>query len=282
MKILDGRKSSQKLQAEIKEKVSEISSLHKRPPCLAVVLVGEDPASQVYVGHKVKACEKAGIGSMLINLKTSTTENEVLSQVKALNENPEVDAILVQLPLPKHIDSHKVMNSIRPEKDADGLTELSLGKLFAGKAIATACTPTGIIQILKDNNIKIEGQHAVVIGRSQIVGLPMFLLLQQNNATVTLCHSRTKDLKHHTKQADILVVAAGKESFIDNSYVKPGATVIDVGIHRTDDGLRGDVKFKDFESEDVNITPVPGGVGPMTIAMLLQNTLKLYEHHQKS
>lgn len=282
MKILDGRKSSQKLQAEIKQKVSDINSLQKRPPCLAVVLVGEDPASQVYVGHKVKACEKAGIGSMLINLKESTSEEEVLSQVKALNENPEVDAILVQLPLPQHIDSHKVMNSIRPEKDADGLTELSLGKLTAGSAVATACTPTGIIQILKDNNIKIEGQNAVVIGRSQIVGLPMFLLLQQNNATVTLCHSKTKDLKHHTKQADILVVAAGREGFIDKSYVKPGATVIDVGIHRTDDGLKGDVKFKDFESEDVNITPVPGGVGPMTIAMLLQNTLKLYEHNHKN
>lgn len=282
MKILDGRKSSQKLQAEIKEKVSNINKLGGRPPCLSVVLVGEDPASQVYVGHKVKACEKAGIRSMLINLKASTSEQEVLSQVKALNDNPEVDAILVQLPLPEHIDSHKVMNSIRPEKDADGLTELSLGKLTAGKAIATACTPTGIIQILKDNQIEIEGKHAVVIGRSQIVGLPMFLLLQQNNATVTLCHSRTKDLKHHTQQADILVVAAGKESFIDKSYVKPGATVVDVGIHRTDEGLKGDVKFKDFESEEVNITPVPGGVGPMTIAMLLQNTLKLYEHHQKN
>lgn len=276
MKILDGRKSSQKLQAEIKEKVSDISKMGERAPCLAVLLVGEDPASQVYVGHKVKACDKAGIKSLKLTLPNTASEAEVLSEVSKLNQNPEVDAILVQLPLPKHIDSNKLTNSILPEKDADGLTELSLGKLLTGRAFATACTPSGVIQILKDNQITIEGKNAVVIGRSQIVGLPMFLLLQQQNATVTLCHSRTKDLKAYTKQADILVVAAGKPGLIGRDHVKDGAAIIDVGIHRTEGGLKGDVNFDEFKDQDVAITPVPGGVGPMTIAMLLQNTLKLY------
>lgn len=281
MKILDGRQSSQKLQAEIKEKVSKIKQIHGREPCLAVVLVGEDPASLVYVGHKESACKRAGIRSLKICLDSEVSETAVLKKIQKLNEDSTVDAILVQLPLPKHINEHKVTNSIYPNKDADGLTEVSLGRLLTGQTKVAACTPSGIIQILKDNQIEIQGKHAVVIGRSQIVGLPMFLLLQQQNATVTLCHSKTIDLKRHTKMADIVVVAVGKPEFIGSDYIKSGATVIDVGIHRTDSGLKGDVKFEEFKDSEVQITPVPGGVGPMTIAMLLKNTVNLFKYNHE-
>jgi len=245
-------------------------------PYLVVVLIGEDPASQVYVNKKIKTCKNLGFASRKISLPETTSQSELLEILASLNQDQEVDGILVQLPLPASIDAHTVVETIDPLKDVDALTSKQVGALAQAKAIVSPCTPTGVMQILKDNDINLEGKTAVVVGRSQIVGQPMFQLLQQAGATVTLCHSKTKDIKAHTLRADIVVVAVGKREFFGKDYFNTNAVVIDVGIHRKEGGsICGDVKQEEIKDHVSAYTPVPGGVGPMTIAMLMKNTLEL-------
>lgn len=271
--IIDGKAISQAVKDEIKARTAELSAKGIEA-CLAVILVGEDPASQVYVKNKKKACEYCGIKSLSYELPADTTEEKLLELIAELNERSDVNGILVQLPLPKGIDEDRVLDAISPDKDVDGFHPVNVGKLSIGKKGFVSCTPAGVIQLLKRSGIEISGKECVVVGRSNIVGKPMSMLLLQENGTVTVCHSRTKDLKEVTKRADILVVAIGKPKFIDASYVKDGAVVIDVGIHRQDDGkLCGDVDYASVEPVASAITPVPGGVGPMTIAMLMYNCL---------
>ena len=245
-----------------------------------MIQVGNDPASSVYVGNKKKACAYIGIESLAYELPEETTEEELLALIEKLNADPQVHGILCQLPLPKHIDEDKVVKAISPKKDVDGFHPQNVGALVIGEQGFVACTPAGIIQLLKRSNIEIEGKHCVVIGRSNIVGKPMSLLMLRENATVTICHSRTKNIKEICREADILIVAIGKPQFIDADYVKDGAVVIDVGIHRDENNkLCGDVKYGEVEPKASYITPVPGGVGPMTIAMLMHNcveAMKLY------
>lgn len=275
MLILDGKSVAAKVRARVKTDVERFQSAHKRPPGLAVVIVGEDPASQVYVRNKIKACEEAGIESFHHVMPATTDEKTLLAKVAALNEDERVDGILVQLPLPAHLKAEKIIESILPSKDVDGLTEASLGALFAGRTHVAPCTPAGVIEILKHYHQSIAGKSAVVVGRSQIVGRPMFALLVEENATVTMAHSKTPDLEAVTRQADIVVVAAGKPRFLGKSAFKKDAVVIDVGIHRRPEGLCGDVRYEELEGHAKAATPVPGGVGAMTIAMLLVNTLNL-------
>ncbi len=271
--IIDGKAISQAVKDEIKARTAELSAKGIES-CLAVILVGEDPASQVYVKNKKKACEYCGIKSLSYELPADTTEEKLLELIAELNERSDVNGILVQLPLPKGIDEDRVLDAISPDKDVDGFHPVNVGKLSIGKKGFVSCTPAGVIQLLKRSGIEISGKECVVVGRSNIVGKPMSMLLLQENGTVTVCHSRTKDLKEVTKRADILVVAIGKPKFIDASYIKDGAVVIDVGIHRQDDGkLCGDVDYASVEPVASAITPVPGGVGPMTIAMLMYNCL---------
>lgn len=271
--IIDGKAISQAVKDEIKARTADLSAKGIEA-CLAVILVGEDPASQVYVKNKKKACEYCGIKSLSYELPADTTEEKLLELIAELNERSDVNGILVQLPLPKGIDEDRVLDAISPDKDVDGFHPVNVGKLSIGKKGFVSCTPAGVIQLLKRSGIEISGKECVVVGRSNIVGKPMSMLLLQENGTVTVCHSRTKDLKEVTKRADILVVAIGKPKFIDASYVKDGAVVIDVGIHRQDDGkLCGDVDYASVEPVASAITPVPGGVGPMTIAMLMYNCL---------
>lgn len=271
--IIDGKAISQTVKDEIKARTAELSAKGIEA-CLAVILVGEDPASQVYVKNKKKACEYCGIKSLSYELPADTTEEKLLELIAELNERSDVNGILVQLPLPKGIDEDRVLDAISPDKDVDGFHPVNVGKLSIGKKGFVSCTPAGVIQLLKRSGIEISGKECVVVGRSNIVGKPMSMLLLQENGTVTVCHSRTKELKEVTKRADILVVAIGKPKFIDASYVKDGAVVIDVGIHRQDDGkLCGDVDYASVEPVASAITPVPGGVGPMTIAMLMYNCL---------
>jgi len=272
-KIIDGKEISLAVKNEIKEKTAELAA-KGITATLAVILVGEDPASQVYVKNKKKACEYCGIKSLSYELPADTTEDKLLELINELNERSDVNGILVQLPLPKGIDEDKVLDAISPLKDVDGFHPVNVGKLSIGKKGFVSCTPAGVIQLLKRSDIDISGKECVVIGRSNIVGKPMALLLLRENGTVTVAHSRTKDLREVTKRADILVVAIGKPCFIDASYVKEGAVVIDVGIHRKDDGkLCGDVDYDSVFPIASAITPVPGGVGPMTIAMLMYNCL---------
>ena len=271
--IIDGKAISQAVKDEIKARTAELSA-KGITATLAVILVGEDPASQVYVKNKKKACEYCGIRSLSYELPADTTEEKLLELIAELNEREDVNGILVQLPLPAGIDEDRVLDAISPDKDVDGFHPVNVGKLSIGKKGFVSCTPAGVIQLLKLSNIEISGKECVVVGRSNIVGKPMGMLLLQENGTVTVCHSRTKDLKEVTKRADILVVAIGKPKFIDASYVREGAVVIDVGIHRMDDGkLCGDVDYASVEPVASAITPVPGGVGPMTIAMLMYNCL---------
>ena len=271
--IIDGKAISQAVKDEIKARTAELSAKGIEA-CLAVILVGEDPASQVYVKNKKKACEYCGIKSLSYELPADTSEEKLLELIAELNERSDVNGILVQLPLPKGIDEDRVLDAISPDKDVDGFHPVNVGKLSIGKKGFVSCTPAGVIQLLKRSGIEISGKECVVVGRSNIVGKPMSMLLLQENGTVTVCHSRTKNLKEVTKRADILVVAIGKPKFIDASYVKDGAVVIDVGIHRQDDGkLCGDVDYASVEPVASAITPVPGGVGPMTIAMLMYNCL---------
>lgn len=269
--IIDGKKISNEIKDELKEKVDEYKKAGKEIT-LAVIQVGQDPASTVYVGNKKKACEYIGIRSLAYELEETISQQELLDLIKNLNEREDVNGILVQLPLPAHIDEDMVIKTIAPEKDVDGFHPQSVGALSIGQDGFVSCTPAGIIQLLKRSNIEIAGKECVVVGRSNIVGKPISLLLLRENGTVTICHSRTKDLKEVTRRADILVVAIGKPKFITREYVKEGAVVIDVGIHRNENNkLCGDVDFDDVEPIASAITPVPGGVGPMTIAMLMYN-----------
>lgn len=269
--IIDGKLISKQIKDEVKEKVSAYKA-QGIEISLAVVLVGNDPASTVYVGNKKKACEYTGINSVSYELPEDTTEAELLELIDKLNNDDKINGILVQLPLPKHIDEDKVIKAISPLKDVDGFHPMSVGALSIGQPGFVSCTPAGIIELIKRSGADIEGKECVVIGRSNIVGKPMALLLLRENGTVTICHSRTKNLKEVCKRADILVVAIGRPKMIDKSYVKDGAVVIDVGIHRgADNKLCGDVDFSSVEPVAGAITPVPGGVGPMTIAMLMNN-----------
>lgn len=272
--IIDGKKISQEIKDELREKMAELKQKGESR-CLAVIQIGNDPASSVYVNNKKKACEYIGIDSESYHLPEETTEKELLELIDELNRKPEVNGILVQLPLPKQIDENKILLAISPEKDVDGFHPVNVGNLSIGRPGFVSCTPAGVIQLLKRSGIEIEGKECVVLGRSNIVGKPMAMLLLRENGTVTVCHSRTKDLKEITKRADILVAAIGKPKFIDADYVKEGAVVIDVGIHRNENGkLCGDVDFESVAPHCAAITPVPGGVGPMTIAMLMNNCVE--------
>ena len=268
---IDGKEISQMVKDELKERVKK----EKIEETLAVIQVGSDPASTVYVGNKKKACEYIGIRSLAFELPEETKEEELLDLVRELNDREDVDGILVQLPLPAHMDEDKVIQTISPKKDVDGFHPQSVGALSIGQPGFVSCTPAGVIQLLKRSGVEIEGKECVIVGRSNIVGKPMALLMLRENATVTICHSRTKDLKEVTRRADILIVAIGKPRFITKEYVKEGAVVIDVGIHRgADNKLCGDVDFEGVEPVASAITPVPGGVGPMTIAMLMNNCVE--------
>lgn len=273
-KIIDGKKISQEIKDEIKEKVAALKE-KGTTICLAVIQVGNNPASTVYVGNKKKACAYVGMDSLAYELPEETTEEELLKLVRELNEKKEVNGILVQLPLPKHIDEDKVIRTISPKKDVDGFHPQSVGALSIGQKGFVSCTPAGIIQLLKRSGITIDGKECVIVGRSNIVGKPMALLLLRENGTVTVCHSHTADLKEVTRRADILVVAVGKAKMIDADYIREGAVVIDVGMDRDENGkLCGDVDYDSVEKKAGAITPVPGGVGPMTIAMLMHNCLE--------
>lgn len=270
-KKIDGKAISQMVKDELKERVKS----ENVDAALAVIQVGNDPASTVYVGNKKKACEYIGIRSLAFELPAETTEEELLDLVRDLNGREDVDGILVQLPLPPHMDEDKVIRAISPNKDVDGFHPQSVGALSIGQPGFVSCTPAGVIELLKRSGVEIEGKECVIVGRSNIVGKPMALLMLRENATVTVCHSRTRNLKEVTKRADILIVAIGKPKFITSDYVKEGAVVIDVGIHRGENGkLCGDVDFADVEPVTSAITPVPGGVGPMTIAMLMNNCVE--------
>ncbi|MBR6402416.1 MAG: bifunctional methylenetetrahydrofolate dehydrogenase/methenyltetrahydrofolate cyclohydrolase FolD [Eubacterium sp.] len=270
--IIDGKKISTELKDEVKANVAALKAKGIETT-LAVILVGNDPASTVYVGNKKKACEYTGINSQSYELPEETTEEELLELIDKLNADKEVNGILVQLPLPKHINEETVLRRINPDKDVDGFHPESVGRLSIGMRGFVSCTPAGVIELLKRSNVQIDGANAVVVGRSNIVGKPMGILLLRENATVTICHSHTKNLKEICKEADILVVAIGKPKFIDGSFVKEGATVIDVGIHRIEGTkkLCGDVDYDSAAEVAGKITPVPGGVGPMTIAGLMNN-----------
>ena len=275
--LIDGVALSKKLRADV---AARAAALHARGvvPGLAVVLVGDNPASQVYVRNKVKACEDSGLHSVLERYPATLAEADLLARVDALNRDPAIHGILVQLPLPAHIDAHKVIEAISPEKDVDGFHVASAGALMVGQPGFWPCTPYGCMKMLESIGYDLRGKHAVVIGRSNIVGKPMALMLLQKNATVTVCHSATKDLKAMTLQADVVVAAVGKRHVLTADMVKPGAVVIDVGMNRDDQGkLCGDVDFEDVKEVAGYITPVPGGVGPMTITMLLVNTLEAAE-----
>lgn len=276
-KLIDGKKISQEIKDELKEKVAALKAAGKTG-ALAVIQVGEDPASSVYVRNKKNACAYIGIESLAYELPERTTEEELLKLIDELNQKEEVKGILVQLPLPAHICEDKVIQAISPKKDVDGFHPQSVGAMTIGEKGFLSCTPAGIIQLLKRSDVDIEGKHCVVIGRSNIVGKPMALLMLRENATVTIAHSRTKNLPELCKQADILIVAIGKPRFIGAEYVKEGAVVIDVGIHRNENNkLCGDVKFDEVEPVASAITSVPGGVGPMTIAMLMSNCVQSIE-----
>ena len=268
---IDGKQISAQIKDELKERVEK----EKLEVTLAVIQVGNDPASTVYVGNKKKACEYIGIRSLAYELPEETPEEELLQLIKELNDRDDVNGILVQLPLPAHMDEDKVIQTISPKKDVDGFHPQSVGALSIGQPGFVSCTPAGVIQLLKRTGVEIDGKECVMVGRSNIVGKPMALLMLRENATVTVCHSHTKDLKEVTKRADILIVAIGKPKFITKEYVKDGAVVIDVGIHRGADGkLCGDVDYDDVAPITYAITPVPGGVGPMTIAMLMNNCVE--------
>jgi methylenetetrahydrofolate dehydrogenase (NADP+)/methenyltetrahydrofolate cyclohydrolase len=274
--IISGKELSGEIREELKEKVEALASKGKTPG-LAVVLVGDDPASQVYVNNKEKACREAGIYSEVFRLSETTSQEELLCLVGKLNDDYNIHGILVQLPLPGHIDEQEIIRAISPKKDVDGFHVQSAGALFAGLPGFVACTPKACIKLIRKTGIDMTGKHAVVVGRSNIVGKPVAILLLNENCTVTMCHSRTKNLAGVCATADILVAAIGRPAFITGDFVKEGAVVIDVGINRVDGKLKGDVKFDEAEKKAAFITPVPGGVGPMTITMLLENTVEACE-----
>ncbi|NLK66448.1 MAG: bifunctional methylenetetrahydrofolate dehydrogenase/methenyltetrahydrofolate cyclohydrolase FolD [Campylobacteraceae bacterium] len=282
MQLIDGKVISQKVKDEVKEKALNLANLGVRPG-LAVILVGDDKASQTYVNSKEKACQACEIYSLKKVLDKDTSESELLELIDALNKDEKIHGILVQLPLPKHIDTNKVLERIDPKKDVDGFHAINVGKLVSGLEGFVPCTPLGVMRLLKEHGIDVAGKNAVVIGRSNIVGKPMANLLLNANATVTITHSKTKNLEFYTKNADIVVVAIGIPHFLKADMVKDGAIVIDVGINRLDNGkLTGDADFENLKEKCSYITPVPGGVGPMTIAMLLNNTITSAENFLKS
>ena len=272
-KLIDGKKVSEELRQELKE---EISKLDKKPE-LVVILIGEDPASKVYVNTKERKCKEVGIISHKYELSEDISEKEVLNLIDKLNKNPNINGILVQMPLPKHISSSKIMEAVIPEKDVDGFNPKNIGDMVLGKSGLRSCTPKGVIKLLKYYNINLEGKDIVVIGKSIIVGTPMALLLLEEDATVSVCHLKTKDLESYTKKADIVVSATGKKHLITSEMIKEGAVVIDVGTIKENGKLYGDVDFDNVKDKTSYITPVPDGVGPMTIACLLENTLMAYK-----
>lgn len=279
--IISGKEISKQIKAELKKEVETVTAKGVTP-ALSTILVGEDEASKVYIGQKIKTCEKLGIQSVHQKLPANASEKDVLDLIDKLNKDPKVHGILCQLPLPKHINTDKVLLAISPDKDVDGFHLMNMGKLLSKKSMAEIehegmylpCTPHGIIQLLKRSNIPMQGAEAVVVGRSNIVGKPVALLLMANNATVTICHTGTKDIGAVTRRADILIAAIGKPKFVTADMVKDGVTVIDVGVNRLPEGLCGDADFDKIKDKAKAITPVPGGVGPMTIAMLMVNTVK--------
>lgn len=271
--LIDGKEVAARIRSEVKTQCDALKEKGVTPG-LAVIIVGEDPASQIYVRNKEKACEKTGIRSTVIRMPAETTQERLEETILALNEDAEVDGILLQLPLPGSLDEGKALARIDPEKDVDGFHARNMGALVNGAMGMVPCTPKGCLELIRSTGLKIAGKEAVVVGRSAIVGKPMALLLLAENATVTICHSRTADLKEHTKRADILVCAVGKPEMITGDMIKPGAVVIDVGINRVEGKVVGDVCFASASEVAGYITPVPGGVGPMTIAMLLRNTLE--------
>jgi methylenetetrahydrofolate dehydrogenase (NADP+)/methenyltetrahydrofolate cyclohydrolase len=271
--ILDGKKTSAEIKEELKVEVDKMISEGGPQPGLAVIIVGENPASQIYVRSKVKTCEKIGLYSEKHELPADVSEAELLDLLDKLNNNDKIHGILVQLPLPDHINESKVLNVIRPEKDVDGFHPINVGKLVVGEGTLLPCTPHGCMVLLERYGIDLKGKEAVVVGRSNIVGKPISFMLLHKHATVTICHSRTKDLPAHIKRADIVVAAVGRAEMITGDMLKEGAVVIDVGINRTEKGLVGDVHFESASKVVSHITPVPGGVGPMTIAMLMKNTI---------
>jgi len=287
MNLLDGKATSAKIKQEITKKVNEYVNKGFRPPHLVAIIAGNDGASETYVGHKEKACAQVGFTSEVIRYPENVEENTILKKIVELNNDKEIDGFIVQLPLPKQVNEQKIIETIAPEKDVDGFHPVNLGKMMAGLPSFVSATPKGIVELLRHNNLSVSGKHCVVIGRSNIVGRPVSVLLSQNNeygnATVTLCHSRTKNLKDITKQADVLVVSMGKPNFVTADMVKNGAIVVDVGITRiksdkTKSGFKlvGDVDFENVAPKSSYITPVPGGVGPMTIVSLLLNTWQAY------
>ena len=276
-RTIDGNALSRQMRAEVAQRAAALTARNARPG-LAVILVGEDPASQVYVRNKVKACQDAGLHSVFEKYDVALTEAELLARIEALNRDQAIHGILVQMPLPRHIDPHRVIETIATAKDVDGYSTLSAGELMTGAPGFNPCTPYGCMKLIASTGISLRGKHAVVIGRSNTVGKPMALMLLQQNATVTVCHSATTDLKKHSLQADVVVAAVGRRNVLTADMVKPGAVVIDVGMNRNDEGkLCGDVDFAGVQKVAGFITPVPGGVGPMTITMLLVNTLEAAE-----
>lgn len=273
-KIIDGKKISAEIKEELKNEVAKLKA-EGIEGTLAVIQVGNDPASSVYVNNKKKACAYIGINSESFELPEETTQEELLALIAKLNADDSINGILVQLPVPKHIDEKTIINAISPKKDVDGFHPESVGSLVIGQPGFVSCTPAGIIELLKRSNVTIDGKNCVIVGRSNIVGKPMALLMLRENATVTIAHSHTKNLKEICQNADILIIAIGKREFITGDYIKEGAVVIDVGIHRDENNkLAGDVKYDEAEKKASQITPVPGGVGPMTIAMLMNNCVK--------
>ena len=280
-RILDGKKMSETLRTEIAERTARLKE-QGITPGLAVILVGSDPASEIYVRNKGKGCEEVGIYSRTINLPEDTTQETLEETIRSLNEDPAIHGILVQLPLPRHLDEKAALARILPEKDVDGFHLINAGHMLTGTDGVIACTPRGALYMIKSTGMDLNGKEAVVIGRSNIVGKPMAMLLLRENCTVTICHSRTKNLKEHTRRADILVAAVGKAGFVTADMVKPGAVVVDVGINRVDGKVRGDVDFDAVSEVASWITPVPGGVGKMTITMLLANTVEAAERILKA
>lgn len=278
--IISGTQLASQIKSNVAQQISQYVAQRKRAPGLAVILVGADPASQVYVGSKRKSCAEIGIVSKSYDLPETTTEQALLELIEELNQDAEVDGILVQLPLPKHIDSTKVIEQISPEKDVDGFHPYNVGRLCQRIPTLRACTPYGVMKLLETTGISFYGKHAVIVGASNIVGRPMALELLLAGCTVTVTHRFTEDLASHIRQADILVVAVGKPKFIKGEWIKEGAVVVDVGINRLEGKLVGDVEFDIAAQRASYITPVPGGVGPMTVAMLMQNTLSAYEKQQ--
>lgn len=278
-RIIDGKKIAADLKKALAVEVQELASHYPRPPCLAVVLVGDDPASQVYVSHKIKACDQVGIKSLAHRLPKETTSEALHQLLDDLSKEPDIDGILLQLPLPAHLNAADALDHIGVDKDVDGLTPLNQGFLASGRPGLFSCTPLGCIELIRSTGVAMAGARAVVVGRSLLVGAPVARLLEKENATVTVIHSRTPRPQEIAREADILVVAAGRMHLVDEDWIKPGAVVIDVGIHRKDGKLTGDCQFDSVEKKASYVTPVPGGVGPMTITMLLKNCVIAYRRH---